>query len=531
MVLHRLSLAPSEARLLEGSGVRVVRSRTVEQTLAAVEAGGSPSVVVVSLSVGGQGPEQILAELKKRQAEREATVHVVATSSPGRSNLRRARQLGLDAVYAWPEGAFAQIAKVLAAAPNVVLRRFAERAPVARALGLHFGFGIDARIVNISTTGAMLESDQTGAQVESVGFEFSVGGTPQPPIFAKVVWREPYGERVRLGLQFVDISDATSQAIARFVEESNVMRVGGARAEQRLKPMGGQKVRVVHGKRRDYFRIEDSDGTLTLVPNKHFFVPYELGDEIEVVPATGTSGPRRLRARIVARQPLDPERIDSRIAWRIAPVSEARDDVTDPRGTLRPSSDGGAIDGGALGADARWQQLAHAIDLLAKGEDPFAGRTHFVVIPAPPQGLNAKLGARTFTLTLKGAGTLLLFHERDRYLALPPAQTEAFRVTVGRGEAVDVPIANATVSKLHVLLHWSPALGSWEIEDVGSSNGTRIRADAFSGEERRVMPTVREPLRRGNVVRLGKQRLHLLSVDELRATCSLLLAQRRRAPG
>lgn len=529
VVLHRLSLSPSETRLLEDGGVRVVRSRSVNQTLAAVDGTAAPCVVVVSLSVGSQAPEQVVAGLRAREGARRAALHLVPTSEPGRSNLRRAKKLGLDAVYAWPDGAFAQVVRVLGAAPNVMMRRFSERAPVARMLGLHLGFGIEARIVNISTTGAMLESDQTGAQVESVGFEFSVGGVPQPPIFAQVVWREPRGTRMRLGLRFVDVSEATSNAIARFVEETNVMRVGGARAELRPAPPGGHKVRVHHGKRRDYFRLEDADGTLLLVPEGQFFVPYQIGDRVEVVPASGARGPARFQARVIERQQLDLDRIDGRVCWVLASALAGDDGSTDPHGTSALASDVGIASSVARPTDPRWQPLGHAVDLLLQGKDPFAGHSHLVVVPAPPQGIGGKLGARTFTLSIKGAGTLLVFHEHDRYLALPPTGGEAFRVTVGRADGVDVLVASSTVSKLHALLHWNPTLGAWELEDVGSSNGTRIRADAFAREEHKLLPTTRQPLRCGNVVRLGKQRLHLVTADELRASCALLVTQRRTA--
>lgn len=527
MVLHRLSLSPSETRLLEESGVRVVRSRSVQQTLTTLEQTPGPCVVVVSLSVGSQAPEQIFSAIADRRDRHKAPVEGVATSDPGRSNLRRAKNLGLDAVYAWPDGAFSQIARLVSAAPNVVMRRFAERAPAARALGLRFGLGIDARIMNISASGAMLDCDQTGTAVESIGFEFSVGGAPQPPIFAKVVWREPRGERVRLGLQFVDVSETTRSAIARFVEETNVIRVGGARAEQRPAPPGGFKVRVHHGTRRDYFRLEDTEGALTLIPDRPFFVPYELGDRVEVVPTSAHDGLTRFGARLVARQQHDPGRIDSRISWSIERDGANRDDVTDPRITLSSS----APPGPALTVDPRWTPLARALDALALGQDPFAGHDWFVVVPAPPKGSGAGLSARTFTLSLKGGSTVLLFTEPDRFLALPPQGNSPTRISIGRSDAADVPVANTTVSKIHALLHWNATRHGWDIEDVGSSNGTRLRASAFASEESKLLPLVREPLHPSTIVRLGKQRLHVLSAEDLRATCKLLLSQRRSARG
>lgn len=511
--------------MLEESGVRVVRSRSVQQTLTTIEQTPGPCVVVVSLSVGSQAPEQIFSAVADRRAHHKAPLEGVATSDPGRSNLRRAKNLGLDAVYAWPDGAFSQIARLVSAAPNVVMRRFAERAPAARALGLSFGLGIDAHIVNISASGAMLDCDQTGTAVESIGFEFSVGGAAQAPIFAKVVWREPRGERVRLGLQFVDVSEATRNAIARFVEETNVIRVGGARAEQRPAPPGGFKVRVHHGKRRDYFRLDDSDGGLTLVPDRPFFVPYEIGDHVEVVPTSALDGLTRFGARLVARQQHDPGRIDSRISWTLERDGARHDDVTDPRITIGPGA--APPPAPALTVDPRWTPLARALDTLALGQDPFAGHDWFVVVPAPPKGGVSGLSARTFTLSLKGGSTVLLFTEPDRFLALPRQGAEATRISIGRSEAADVPVPNATVSKVHALLHWNPTRAGWDIEDVGSSNGTRLRANAFASDETKLLPLIREPLHPSTIVRLGKQRLHVLSAEDLRATCKLLLSQRR----
>ena len=545
VILHRLALSASETRLLTDAGVDVQRCRSVAATIAAINealaARTGGVVVVASLSVGSQAPEQVFGAVVEHQRAGTTRLHAVATSSGG-NNVRRAQALGVDAVYAWPEGAFGEVVRVLAPGvadgdgAKVVLRRFAERAPTARVLGLHFGAGLQAHIVNISASGAMLECAAGSGDIESIGFDFSVGGVAQPPVFGRVVWRERRGDRVRLGLQFVDVSEATRAAIARYVQDTNVLRVGhqplrgptggDTRSNARVATNAGQKVRVQHGKRRDYFVLEEEDGGLALVPSEPFFVPYALGDVVEIVPAGKSGGARSagpfagtFSARIVARQQRDPDRVDSRIAWlveRVAAIPAQLERTT----TLPPEE---ARDGASDGVGASWVALAAAVDGLAQANDPFGESREFLVLPSVHRG-GEGLSARTFALRADGTPRLVL-HEHDRFFALPRANG-AFRITVGRGDDVDIRVEHPLVSKVHALLHWHPEHG-WSVEDTGSKNGTHVAADAFAVDEVALTPTSPRLLQHGNVVRIGPQRVHFLSSDTMRAACADLLARRR----
>lgn len=535
VILHRLALSSSETRLLVDGGVVLRRTRSVAATTAALNDAlahhSGPVVVVVSLSVGSQAPEQILGAVAEHQRAGVTRLHAVPTSS-GTNNQRRARALGVDAVFAWPEGVFGEVVRIVGpglaggAGSQVVLRRFAERAPAARVLGLHFGAGLQARIVNISASGAMLECAVGNGDIESIGFEFSVGGVAHPPVFGRVVWRETRGDRERLGLQFTDVSGSTRDAIARFVEDTNVLRVGKGgtplpQGDTRASPGDGRKVRVQHGKRRDYFTLEEDEGGLSLVPGEPFFVPYALGDVVEIVP----SGPRagaRFHARIVARQQRDPDRIDSRIAWLVERV-QAIPAPLERTTTLPPHDALDADDGEVSSPGASWVALATAVDGLAQAKEPFGESLDFLVLPSAYRG-GESFSAHTFALRADGTPRLVL-NEHDRFFALPRAQ-RPFRITVGRGNAVDIRVEHALVSKVHALLHWHPEAG-WAIEDTGSTNGTRIANDAFSVDDVPIEPTTQRPLRHGNVVRIGLQRVHFLSSEALRNACDDLLARRR----
>jgi hypothetical protein len=73
------------------------------------------------------------------------------------------------------------------------------------------------------------------------------------------------------------------------------------------------------------------------------------------------------------------------------------------------------------------------------------------------------------------------------------------RHTVGRsnsGEALDIPLADATISSRHALLHIDGTTGSIQIEDTGSTNGTFVNDEhlGFNG---------RRELRDGDRLRFG----------------------------
>ena len=532
VIVHRSGFSHEKRALLEEAGVVVIHARSVHETISAAERSAGACVVVVSLSVGSQAPEQVFAGVRALQEGGRADVHLVATSPPGSNKNRRARKLGIELVYGWPEGAFHEVVKLVSTAPSVVMRRFSERAQVTRKISAGEELGLDARIVNISTTGAMLDCAAIGTKLEGIGFEFSLGGATQAPIFGRVIWREEHGKRVRLGLQFVDVSDGTRAAIDRFVRETNVIRVNRTSPPTRA-AAPGRTVRVVRGSRRDYFQLDEDDGGLVLVPKTQFFVPYEIGDEVDIVTPGSRAPP--LRARITARRPLDPERIDSRISWHVEPVRKGPvadsgrvtvasmstfnvdEEITGPTEIPRP------VPMPLRRRDPRWAPLSQLVDALAAGQDPLAGVTHIIVMPAVA-GSTLEFSARTFMMALEGTGSMLLFRESDRSLPLPPAADEQLIVTIGRDSASDVVIDNPTVSKVHARLVWEPP--SWHLEDLGSSNGTRLRLDAFAEHETQLKPGERHAVQASNVLRIGKQRLHVVSVADLRATLDDLLAKR-----
>jgi pSer/pThr/pTyr-binding forkhead associated (FHA) protein len=73
------------------------------------------------------------------------------------------------------------------------------------------------------------------------------------------------------------------------------------------------------------------------------------------------------------------------------------------------------------------------------------------------------------------------------------------RLTVGRsnsGEALDVPLADATISSRHANLLVDPGAGPIQVEDTGSTNGTFVNEEhlGFNG---------RRELRDGDRVRFG----------------------------
>jgi hypothetical protein len=73
------------------------------------------------------------------------------------------------------------------------------------------------------------------------------------------------------------------------------------------------------------------------------------------------------------------------------------------------------------------------------------------------------------------------------------------RVTLGRansGEAIDIGLADATISSRHAVIHVDPIAGTIAVEDTGSTNGTFVNDEhlGFSG---------RRDLRDGDRLRLG----------------------------
>ena len=96
------------------------------------------------------------------------------------------------------------------------------------------------------------------------------------------------------------------------------------------------------------------------------------------------------------------------------------------------------------------------------------------------------------------AGALRRYSERDRalLLALDWIQGDADLV-IGRGEGCDLALRDDTVSRHHAKLSFRS--GGWVIQDLGSTNGTRVNG-------RRVG---RSQLRPGDRVELGTRVLRI----------------------
>jgi transcriptional regulator with GAF, ATPase, and Fis domain len=70
---------------------------------------------------------------------------------------------------------------------------------------------------------------------------------------------------------------------------------------------------------------------------------------------------------------------------------------------------------------------------------------------------------------------------------------ETGTITIGRGKDCGIPIDHRSVSRVHAALHLGASV---EVEDLGSSNGTRLSGKLIE-------PHTREPLRAGTIIELG----------------------------
>jgi pSer/pThr/pTyr-binding forkhead associated (FHA) protein len=71
---------------------------------------------------------------------------------------------------------------------------------------------------------------------------------------------------------------------------------------------------------------------------------------------------------------------------------------------------------------------------------------------------------------------------------------------IGRGAAGDVTLSDDGVSREHVLLGFDETAGAWTIEDLQSTNGTRVNG-------KRVRSSVLQP---GDELQIGSTRLTFL---------------------
>lgn len=320
VVLHRLSLDERKVRLLERSGIEVVRARSVREVCEAIDGATERVYVLVDLSVGSNAPEKIREHLENRRREGGRALTFLACStkrSPG--SKRRAASLGLREVFVWPEGGFGELLRRLAMLPDVTLHRLAERAFVRDGITAGDGLAFEGDLVNISSSGAMIECGLEHEHITGLTFEINVFDHATE-IHARVRWRERVvkdgEERMRMGVQFVGMSPAARAAIDRFVRHTNVIRVGRPEA-QKKEPPDNVRVRARRGKRADFFLLRGdlAEGAL-LVPRKPFFVPYEVGDALQL----DILSPRVMGVvdvEIVAREMLDADRVDGRVGWRV----------------------------------------------------------------------------------------------------------------------------------------------------------------------------------------------------------------------
>jgi len=87
--------------------------------------------------------------------------------------------------------------------------------------------------------------------------------------------------------------------------------------------------------------------------------------------------------------------------------------------------------------------------------------------------------------------------------ALAPAPRDTL-LTIGRGPNCDLVVDHRSVSRVHAKLH--AVSGRFWIEDLGSSNGTRVQ-----GEQ--IAPGTRAAIGYGDVVEIGDTLLTLLEGD------------------
>jgi hypothetical protein len=104
------------------------------------------------------------------------------------------------------------------------------------------------------------------------------------------------------------------------------------------------------------------------------------------------------------------------------------------------------------------------------------------------------------------------------------------RVVVGRSSDCGLPVAHASVSREHcAVLRVAGADDAWEVEDLGSANGTAVNKQKLAGRVR---------LAERDIIAAGQARItfHAGSADAVEAAVDLQLAGadgpvRRRAEG
>lgn len=116
------------------------------------------------------------------------------------------------------------------------------------------------------------------------------------------------------------------------------------------------------------------------------------------------------------------------------------------------------------------------------------------LIIEPPADRNPAPSARKGTLTVLTGNNMGTLHVLT-----------AARSVVGRGDTTELCLADAGISRTHACIHQTP--GGYEIEDLGSSNGTRIDGEMLRGRRR---------LRSGDRIQVGPRVLLQFSlIDHL----------------
>ena len=139
----------------------------------------------------------------------------------------------------------------------------------------------------------------------------------------------------------------------------------------------------------------------------------------------------------------------------------------------------------------RMQTLTQLVSRLqSRGEAAFPTSSRWLVRePSPwqPPEANARM-----TMPIIPASALLAGSEA-LVVELQPSPSNA-PITLGRAETNDVVINDGTLSKLH--LHFNPNSVGWEVEDVGSYNGTVL-------DGVKLVANLTRPLRDGVLLRAG----------------------------
>jgi hypothetical protein len=291
-----MSLLPHDSIVKAGSVGQV------ERALAKAE----HVVVVVDLSIGGASPERVVALCR---AHPSALV-LACRRGPLRTSDPRARKLGIDEVHSFPDGVLARVLDLCAAAPSFTLRRTAER---ARINGEAHG-DLDGQLINISEGGALVEAASAVGDGE-LSVSLGVPGIDAPVVVrARVCWQEhTNGDRARLGLEFVAVSNETRRGIAEYVRQTNAVRV--SRAAEPRRSSTSVRVSKEGASRQDWFRLERDGDDVLLIPKKQFFVPWQPGDTLRV----RVTGQAERKMRVTERLLLDPDRVDGRVGWRVKP--------------------------------------------------------------------------------------------------------------------------------------------------------------------------------------------------------------------